>query len=801
MILNKDYYLKNVNSQFEYLLSRVKEKVLIEKRKEISEEQKALNKIKENIDNYIKFDEKLKKPNKLVKTKKYYSADLETTKEILENGELRTFAYACGFMEVNKKNLLIHSNNISDMVDNIINLPSIESVMYFHNLTFDINFILCELLKRGFEPIIPNFNEIEEIKTVKQTGDNTIEKEVFITKEMDYKNKDIKENSFEYVFANGSFYELTLYLGEHEIKVKDKVKTVFKKVTFKDSLKLVPASLQQLAKGYCNLDLAKDGIDHEKEREKGKEHILHHAEKIYYYEDIYALKEFIRRMVIEGIEIEGETVKFNKMTSASFAFNQYKESLKDEYINFIENGIEPSCPVFGEIFLDLAWNNEGKKGHPSKEKIFRAIFPCLSAYQDAFVRESYFGGITMLNKKLLGDIKESNFVNEVRKINSSLGQYGVTYDENSMYPDKMKNCLLPYGRPKKFDGDYKKLDEEIKDKYPLYVQKIKVKYFKLKERGIPMQQLRNSVNFNGREFIESNYNEKYDCYETYTLILTNVHLKDFFNNYDVDGIEYLGGFCFKGTHGLFSSFINKWYKIKQENSGVVKLVAKLILNSCYGKFASNPVRSFRHISLLENGILDINKYDFEGEEINYFENAIYTVMGSFITAYAREDLLNMLHQNFDRWLYCDTDSAHLLGFDDAKGDKLDINNTGELGLWKRECYFTDSKFLGAKRYAENETEYKTDKDEIVSKWGIKCCGLPRGVMSSIDIESFDFIDPSINEEELYKSNDKNDYHFYSDEQCTIKVKGVWQSKKKKSVIGGVIIQEQPYKLNSAFALR
>lgn len=801
MILNKDYYKKNVNSQFEYLLSRVKEKILIEKRKEISEEQKALNLIKDKIDNYIKFDEKLPTPKKLVKTKKYYSADLETTKVKSENGDISTFAYACGFMEVNKKNMLIHSNNISNFVDNIINLPSIDSVMFFHNLTFDINFILIELIKRGFTPIIPNFNEIEEIKTFKETGDNTIEKEVFISKEMDYKNKEIKENSFEYVFANGTFYELTLYLDEHDIKVKDKVKTVYKKITFKDSLKLVPATLQQLAKGYCNLELAKDGIDHEKEREKGREHILHHEEKIYYYEDIYALKEFIRLMVLEGVEINGEKIKFNKMTSASFAFDQYKESLKKEYIDFIENGIEPSCQVFGEIFLDLAWNNEDKKGHPSKEKIFRAIFPCLSAYQDAFVRESYFGGITMLNKKLLGEIKESNFVEEVKKINSSLGQYGVTYDENSMYPHKMDSCLLPYGRPKQFKGNYEKLGKDIKEKFPLYVQKIKVKYFKLKDRGIPMQQLRNSVNFNGREFVESNYNEKYDCYETYTLILTNVHLKDFFNNYDVDGIEYLGGFCFKGSYGLFSSFISKWYKVKQENSGVIKLVSKLILNSCYGKFASNPVRSFRHISLNDNNILDISKYDFEGEEIDYFESPVYTVMGSFITAYAREDLLNVLHDNFDRWLYCDTDSAHLLGFDDAKSDKLDANNSGDLGLWKRECYFTDSKFLGAKRYAENESEFKTSEGEILSKWSIKCCGLPRGIMNKIDIESFDYIDPSINEEELYKSDNKEDYHFYIDPECTIKVKGIWQSKKKKSVDGGIIIQEQPYKLNSAFALR
>ena len=799
-MLNYSYYENNVNEQFNYIVSKIKEKQLKDSQEEVSENQEKLNKIKENIDKYILFDEKLEYPENCVKTKKTYSADLETTSKIDENGEIFTFAYACGFMEINKKNKLIHSNNISDFVDNLENLPSLHSEMYFHNLTFDITFILIELLKRGYEPIVPHFLDVEEIKSCKVTGDGTVNKELFITKEMDYKNKDIKPYSFDYIFANGSFYECTIYFDERRVINKGKYETVIKKLVLKDSLKLVPSSLQQLADGYCGLKLSKDGIDHNKEREEGKEHILKHSEKIYYYEDIYALKEFIRIMIKEGVNISGEVIKFDRMTSASFAFNQYKESLKKEYDNFVKFGEIPSCEEFVEIFSELSLQFADRKNGPSKEKIFRAIFPVLSAQQDGFIRESYFGGITMKNKRLLEKLEKENYREKVNNQNSNLGIYGVTYDENSMYPDKMNRSLLPYGRPKGFEGDYNNLSEEIKNKYPLFIQKIRVKYFKLKADGIPMQQLRNSVDFNGREFIESNYCEKYDNYVTYTLVLTNVHLKDFFRNYEVDGIEYLGGLCFKGTHGLFKSFIEKWYKIKQENKGVIRLVSKLILNSCYGKFASNPVRSFRFINVNDD-ILEVSKYDFEGEEINYFESSIYTAVGSFITSYAREDLLNMLHNNFDRWLYADTDSAHLLGFDDAKGDKLDINNTGELGLWKRECYFSDSIFLGAKRYAENEIKSKEDL-QLNSKWEIKCCGLPRNIMSKIDINSFDFIDSSIDENKLFTNdNDSEDYHYYYDKECTQKVKGIWQSRKKKNVKGGIIIKPQPYKLNSAFSLR
>lgn len=799
-MLNYAYYKENVNSQYNYVINKIKEQQVKDDVIDLHENQIKLNKIKDRIDDYILFNHKLSEPTKLTKSKKIYSSDFETTTRKNENGDTETFVYAGGFMEVNSKNKLIHSNNISDFVDNLENLPSLTSEMYFHNLSFDITFLLIELIKRGYKPLIPHFIDIEEIKNVKVTGDGSVDKEIFISKEMDYGNKDIEEKSFEYIFANGSFYEATIYFKKVNIIEKGKTKEVYKKLVLKDSLKLVPSTLQQLADGYCNLKLNKDGIDHNKKREEGKEHILHHNEKIYYYEDIYALKEFIRIMIKEGIEISGEKIKFDRMTSASFAFNQYKETLKKEYDEFVNFGVIPSCEEFEKIFLDLKLEYSTRKNGPSKEKIFRSIFPILSASQDGFIRESYFGGITMKNKKLLEFLDGIKYRQSINIKNKALGMYGVTYDENSMYPDKMNRCLLPYGRPRGYEGNYDDLDENIKKEFPLYIQKIRVKYFKLKERGIAMQQLRNSVDFNGREFVESNYCEKYDNYVTYTLVLTNVHLQDFFNNYYVDGIEYLGGLCFRGTHGLFKSFIEKWYKIKQENKGVVRLVAKLILNSCYGKFASNPVRSFRFIELNE-GVLDVSKYDFEGEEINYFESSIYTAVGSFITAYARADLLNMLHMNYDRWLYCDTDSIHMLGFDNAKGDKLDIDNSGELGLWKLECYFSDSVFLGAKRYAENEIKNKIDTN-INTKWEIKCCGLPRQVMSKIDIKTFDFFeDKKLNLDNLYKSNDKEDYHYYYDKECTKKVKGLWQSKKKKSVIGGVIIKEQPYKLSPIFSLR
>ena len=53
-----------------------------------------------------------------------------------------------------------YNNNINDFIHNISNLPFLESVIYFHNLSYDVVFLLLELCKNyGFNQIRNKYRE------------------------------------------------------------------------------------------------------------------------------------------------------------------------------------------------------------------------------------------------------------------------------------------------------------------------------------------------------------------------------------------------------------------------------------------------------------------------------------------------------------------------------------------------------------------------------------------------------------------------------------------------------------------
>lgn len=134
---------------------------------------------------------------------------------------------------------------------------------------------------------------------------------------------------------------------------------------------------------------------------------------------------------------------------------------------------------------------------------------------------------------------------------------GCVLDVNSLYPYVMHDKLMPYDEPEYFVGKY----EEDKV-YPLYIQCITCS-FTLKKNHIPTIQIKNSFFFKGNEYLESSRNDEGDLV---TLVLTSVDLKLFLEHYDVHYINYKYGYKFKGINGLFTSYIDKWTKVKIEST-------------------------------------------------------------------------------------------------------------------------------------------------------------------------------------------------------------------------------------------
>jgi len=299
---------------------------------------------------------------------------------------------------------------------------------------------------------------------------------------------------------------------------------------------------------------------------------------------------------------------------------------------------------------------------------------------DSDIRQSYKGGFTYLNPKY----KEIDL------------QKGIVLDVNSLYPSVMYYQPLPYGEGIFFKGKYK--PDKI---YNLHVQMFTCQ-FELKPGYIPTIQLKNNLAFVPTQYLKSSDGEDV------TLCLTNVDMELFFEHYGVYNIEWHSGWKFKSTVGLFKEYIDKWNKVKMESTingnKAMRTLAKLMLNALYGKFALNPnVQS--KIPWYDNGVV---KYKLGEKECR---DPIYIPVGTFITAWARYKTISSAQKVYDRFVYADTDSLHLIGTDIP--DMLEVDPV-KLGAWKHESTFTRARFIRQKSYIE----------EIDGELKITCAGMP-----------------------------------------------------------------------------
>lgn len=713
-----------------------------------------------------------------------YVADFETSK--VNEIDNDVFVYATGLMDVfDIDSRCLHTDNIKDFIESISNLPTIESKIYFHNLSFDTVFCLLELVEKGFNQIRNKYKERFDGGLQFTAGKKTIK----VSKEIAKTNKNDEDiylkrpYSYNIIFNAGSFYRVDLYFDfETYTDNKNRKKQKLRRVSLMDSYKIVPMSLKKVSKDFLGYDMSKDGIDHNIIRHKNYK--LEEKEKEYLYEDVKILKDFISLALLEGVEVTPNyKLYFDKMTTASQALNEYKTILERIYIDNEYKSIQ----AFNEGFktsIDFVKDQEskGKKTNINKDMLFSGVFPQLHPNVDCYLRQSYYGGITWKNSNKLNELKQNG-----------VDLKGLVYDVNSLYPSVMRTKLLPYGQPKFYEGGYNSVAQFVKDQYPLYIQRIRVKMFELKPGKMPNVQIRESVNFKATEYQTSNryYDEelKEEKYEECVFTFTSVQLDRFLDSYNTPmGIEYIDGYLFKGSYGIFDKYIDTFMQLKETGKGAKKATAKLCLNSLYGKFGTNPQREERIVEFYD-GVFSTTNRDEEGNLLEYLSDSVYLPMASFITAYARDVLINAVNSVFDRFLYCDTDSIHILGNDIPD---IPIHDT-KLGYWKLEGRFVDAKYIGAKRYAELIEDNEGNKH-----WDIKCCGVSTDIIAQMDdIKVFDVCE--YNGKQLNKLIDtfykKDDIYYYKDKECTQKVIGLLRSKKKLYVRGGVLIQEQPYAIS------
>lgn len=350
------------------------------------------------------------------------------------------------------------------------------------------------------------------------------------------------------------------------------------------------------------------------------------------------------------------------------------------------------------------------------KKMFSKLFPVFDLKLNREFREAYKGGFTWLNKI---------------HAEKDMGE-GIVFDVNSLYPSVMYNKPLPYGEPLPFKGEYK-YDEN----YPLYVQQIKCE-FELKEGYIPTIQIKRDARFAANEYLEHSNGHRVDLY------VSSVDLELMKEHYYLDEVEFIGGYKFKQRTGLFNDYIDKWTAVKTspDSTAAEVILAKLMLNSLYGKFGTNPNVTGKIPKLNPN--TGACQFVAAPED---FKDPVYTPMGIFITSWARHVTITTAQKCFDRIIYCDTDSIHLTGGDIPEAIK-DIVHPKELGKWAYEGTFKRARYLRQKTYIQEIYGYEIETEEgkifkacepekaTSTKTSVKCAGMPDNVKKRVGFHNF-----------------------------------------------------------------
>lgn len=505
-------------------------------------------------------------------------------------------------------------------------------------------------------------------------------------------------------------------------------------VTLFDSLKLIPFSLEVAGK---NFDTKHKKLKMEYKGRRFAGCSISDEEKKYIENDVLVLKECLEYMFSQG---------HDSLTIAGCC--------KSEFYSMI------GYWGWKDLFPDL-----------TKITMDSNIYGASNA--DEYIRKSYHGGWCYV---------VPDKTNRVYK-------NGVTADVNSLYPSMMSSesgNVYPVGKPHFWKGNF--IPEKAKKSNFYYFVRFKCR-FRIKEGYLPFVQIKGSQFYKSTEMLESSEltykGKKYntvtigdDVYTSdVTLTMTQEDYKLFHEHYNVSRETILDG-CYFWTEGkIFDEYIDKYRKQKieasKEGNKAKKTVAKLFLNSLYGKLSASDDSSHQ-IPYLDKE-KDIVKFV---TVVEHKKQAGYIAIGSAITSYARNFTIRAAQKNFYGYdnkygfIYADTDSIHCaLKPDQKELNGIKVDDTA-FCCWKLESNWDEGIFVRQKTYIEHVT-HEDGKPVDNPYYNIKCAGMPSTCKNKI------YDDLKLNKKSL------------TDFKSGLEVDGKLMPKK---IHGGVILVDTTYKM-------
>lgn len=358
--------------------------------------------------------------------------------------------------------------------------------------------------------------------------------------------------------------------------------------------------------------------------------------------------------------------KYKKLDLDYIEYHEPGEELTQQIIDYVCNDSRILAEVIKTLY-DMGFT--GQTISSDSQTLYRQMYPfwymdtpALKAEEDTFVRKAYRGGWCYLNPVFQGkDIDD-----------------GVIYDINSSYPSVMadENKLYPVGKGHYFEGKYDKGSGYV------YVCHIKA-WLELKDGCFPGLSKKRPYSTHEIPVIDTDGLE--DFY------LTSVDMQILEECYDIIDIHYIDGYYYKVKSGkwYFGDFITQLYQGKCTSVGAKRQTYKILMNGSYGKYGQK-LTFIKKVPEYHDDVITYKKV-----ECKKTESKGYVPMAAFITAYGRQKVISIANQNSDRFIYCDTDSIHLIGRDICKGIEIDKK---ALGKWDDEFYFTKGRYIKQKTY-------------------------------------------------------------------------------------------------------
>lgn len=586
---------------------------------------------------------------------------------------------------------------------------------WVHNLSWDIEFLKYSLNDANFSYY-----------------HNEVKKGLHGTKQKKNSLKVREANKFNIVENTGTVYSSTINFDKlYSVKYKYKKETVeedlFVQLNLYDSAKISVQSLDTIAKHVIQVDSQFKkigGYDYEKIRLEG--HELTYDERDYLYNDTYILKEWYNQFYLPiGTECK---------TASSIAF---------------------------EKFINGTFGQESKSKNMTE---FEKKYPDLTKYKEPYVliNNSYKGGWTQANKA---------------HIHKHILCKGVSIDINSSYPSAIYMKPMPYGVPTMYEKDYLKTLPTKGDDVRLV--HISFDAFRPKNKTDKIGHIQcggmNAPIFgcSGTEYLYTNIVNGVPVGE-WTLkddnkkIIPNrsgkrieLVLWDFELDSILEQVEFLtekevyshisdmyvktgdlqqcyeteSVLLFKSDIGFYKEVIDTFTKMKIEgketNNPALEAFAKLVLNSFYGKLASDPNRIERNLVFNVEGMANFINTDVTYQDRNKY----YKAFASATTAWGRVNLRSTMYKiGFQKVVYFDTDSLYTTVSSSYIESKCgDILHKSELGKWDIEKEYSQIKSIGAKKYmvygAKNGKNLPYENT-------CKCAGLPEKVRETLNFNDF-----------------------------------------------------------------